>query len=158
MTENEEQIEVVIRKGTEKKWKDFVSDVIDMMPGRKRDYAIILLNQIASALKNLGAPVTPAEVVTAISVELTLVQAAEFARAVTSFSPRGEEFRVYWNQWHGREHPTMLYNPSRMNDGSQSIVLIGNFDPQVPITQAENFSDIVDRSLEHLKLLAEAEA
>ena len=143
-----EKPSIIIKSGMENDWQEFVDHSIDTPGGQEREYALVVLGQASAALAVLGAGGSPEKVISRIDPQVTLIQAKELAQTIVRFSPRGEEFRVFWNEWHERDHPSMIYDPSRVTVGDQTLILIAPFDSKLPITRSPGFENIVKAARE----------
>lgn len=85
-------------------WIKNIEEIIGGDPGDKRDEGLRLLAKSSAVISALAAG---ADAISALSgladIEFSLM--VPIIKNVASFSSRGEEFRLRWNEWHERVNP-----------------------------------------------------
>lgn len=86
-------------------WMKFVEESIGNDPGEPRNYALLLLAQVSTMIKGLDQGLAPIEVLKLVQPNTTFVMMSPLLQVVMTFSVRGAEFRLWWNEWHDRVNP-----------------------------------------------------
>jgi len=111
-------------------WKKYVDDAIANDPGEPRNYALLILAQVSALIKGLHQGLAPIEVIKLVQPNTTFIMMSPLLQAVCAFSVRGEEFRMWWNEWHDRvcpgdvtDIPVDQMNPIQRKDWDQRWLL-----------------------------------
>lgn len=94
-----------IKPEMQKLWKKHVAETINADPGEGRQYGLMALEQIGLLLNALHQGMAPSEVVKLVAPNTSLIMMEPIIKNVIVFSVRGEDFRLWWNEWHDRIHP-----------------------------------------------------
>lgn len=87
-------------------WKKHVAETISADPGEGRQYGLMVLEQVGLMLKALATGMAPSEVVKLVQPNTTFVMMEAVVKNIAVFSVHGEAFRLWWNSWHERVHPS----------------------------------------------------
>lgn len=122
-------------------WARHVENLISGDPGDDRESNLSLLAQVSTMIKALDAGMTPHEVLKLVQPTTSFVAMGPILSNIVVFSVRGEEFRLWWNEWHDRVDPSDIPSipveqmtdqqrdvwnrrwmlPVRSEDGSQQV-------------------------------------
>jgi len=94
-----------IRPEMAAEWVKYEKDALENEPGEAREYALTIVRQVSRLVKALDAGIAPLEAIKLVEPNTSFVMMSPILQSVCAFSVRGEEFRKWWNQWHGRVHP-----------------------------------------------------
>lgn len=156
-----------IRPEMKEDWLKYVKDAIENDPGDERNYALSILKQVSTLIRALSTGLAPIEVLKLVEAGTSFVQMPMILQSVMAFSVRGDEFRLWWNQWHDRVCPTdvtdikfedmtvdqrkvwnarqrPVFNPWQVNINGKVAQLTGAFDPGEPITKTPKYLESVN--------------
>lgn len=143
-------------------WKKYVQDAIENEPGDARAYALLLLAQVSALIRGLAEGLAPSEVIKLIQPNTSYVMMSPLLQAVCAFSVRGEDFRLWWNEWHDRVHPDdeappadrpsqrLIFKPWQINVKGRTLQLTGAFDPTTPLTKSPKYLENVNAVIKKL--------
>lgn len=151
-----------IRPHMKVEWKKYVDETIANEPGDARNYALLLLKQVSTVIRALDQGMAPIEVIKLIEPNTSYVMMSAILQSSIAFSVRGEEFRLWWNEWHDRtcpddvpevaveqmseaqkeawdRRPRAIFKPWQINVKGKTLQLTGSFDPSEAITKTERY-------------------
>lgn len=164
-----------IKKEMRSEWVKSVELAINLDPGVKRDAALTAIRKIGTLIKALSRKkTTPVEVIALVEAGTEFREMPFILQSVIAFSDRGEEFRLWWNEWHDRtspsdippvpfdempEHiqlqwnarPKPVFNPWHINLLGKIVPMPGSFDPSVPLTKSPQYLENVNALVKKLK-------
>lgn len=111
-TQKDETQHPGIKPEMQEDWKKYVDDAIANDPGEPRNYALLILAQVSALIKGLSQGLAPIEVIKLVQPNTTFIMMSPLLQAVCAFSVRGEEFRMWWNEWHDRVCPADVPEPA----------------------------------------------
>ncbi len=94
------------------RWKKYVDEAISNDPGEPRNFALMILAQVSTLIKGLDSGLAPIEVLKLIMPNTSVIFMPQILHPVVVFSLRGDEFRLWWNEWHDRVCPTDVPEPA----------------------------------------------
>ena len=152
-----------IRPEMAAEWVKYEKDALENEPGEAREYALTIVRQVSRLVKALDAGIAPLEAIKLVEPNTSFVMMSPILQSVCAFSVRGEEFRKWWNQWHGRVHPDdshpptdrdpvkAIFRPWRVDACGKVIQLTGVFDPQEPLTKSPKYLASVNAAIKALR-------
>jgi hypothetical protein len=157
VTETEKKIEDFIAEEKREEWRQEVEVTINMSPGEERSYGLAIIAEMSKIIIALGDGATMEEALSKVEPGITYMQIGQIVQGVVVYSPRGEDFRRWWNAWHDRVPPPeaekarVIFNPSRIKYNGKTLIIIGVFDPKLPLTKNPKYPDLVKMAVEAAK-------
>lgn len=138
-----------VRAEAQEEWKGYVEDKIST-EGDLRIPALEALGLVSAMIKGLHTGITPSEAISLIPAGTDFKIMPLVIQSVVAFSVRGDEFRLWWNEWHDRNGEG-TFNPWQVNVLGRIARLQGGFDPLVPLTKSPQYAESVKLLVQQIK-------